>query len=133
MPAPILPTAPISAWSPEDLQRWFNSFKDGRFSNHAASFKGLAGPELAELAKDDFLRRAPEVGDVLYNEVFKLRQLATQQATEQALFERSTHLKQKPCLSLAFELTVAPSRLVHEGQQPEHQLLQRLALSRWRV
>jgi len=57
---------PVEEWTEDEVEKWF---LEGRFAEFAPKFKGLSGKSLAGLQKEDFLRRCPEMGDVIYNAV----------------------------------------------------------------
>jgi len=61
---------PLMEWSENEIQNWILSTK---YANHAQASKHLNGKELAGLSKEDFLRRCPEMGDVIYNAVQELK------------------------------------------------------------
>ena len=61
----------MEKFSVEEVQNWFETFQGGILKQYAAKFKGLNGYLMMELSKDDYIRRCPEMGDVIYNEWHK--------------------------------------------------------------
>jgi len=56
---------PLEQWTHEDVQAWFKEHP--KYSVYTKNFEGFDGEELSSLTKDDFLRRCPEKGDVIFN------------------------------------------------------------------
>ena len=56
----------------QDVENWFQTFKNGYFKEHYQKFKGLKGSQLSKMTKDDFLRRS-EQGDLIFNELQELK------------------------------------------------------------
>ena len=66
------PSKPLVEWTEEEVQEWISNSK--KFKKFASRFSFLTGEDLAGLSEANFLRRCPEMGDVMYNEVQKLQQ-----------------------------------------------------------
>ena len=49
-------------------QLFFMEHNGGQWKEYADKFKGLTGEDLTALTEEDFLRRAPDNGDVIYND-----------------------------------------------------------------
>jgi hypothetical protein len=67
---PTPPTKLLGEWDKEEVQAWFLWSK---FEYYAKKFYPLDGKDLAGLTKEDFLRRCPEMGDVIYNALQELK------------------------------------------------------------
>jgi hypothetical protein len=55
---------PPEQWSKEDIKTWFSELKYERYADRFESI--VDGSGLALLEKEDFIRRCPEAGDVIY-------------------------------------------------------------------
>ena len=62
----------MSQWTKDDVKQWLQSSDD--FCDFVEQFKGLSGKDLNKLNENQFLRRCPEKGDVIYYDVQKLKE-----------------------------------------------------------
>ena len=58
----------VQQWSAEEVQRWFETYDEGLWKQHAAAFSGLDGKRLAALTKEDFERKLASTGDAIFND-----------------------------------------------------------------
>lgn len=56
------------AWNSTTVQRWFGAHKNGKWREFADMFARLDGEDMRAMSKEDFLRRVPDNGDVVYYE-----------------------------------------------------------------
>lgn len=70
LPIVISVSKPLSQWSKEEVAKWF---KDEGFQAQYEAFKNLAGKHLIDMDKEDYLRRSPAMGRVLYKAIQKLK------------------------------------------------------------
>lgn len=71
-----LPVDPRT-WSEEDVQRWFETYKEGKWAEDKDKFSKLNGERLAMLTKEQFVTLAGPIGVAIYNDVQKLLEQGT--------------------------------------------------------
>jgi hypothetical protein len=80
-PGNSLPKDPTK-WSVDQVQEWFAAHKLGKWRKHALQFADVDGEELCEMEKEDFLRRVPCNGDIIFNDIAKLKKQVSSSSSE---------------------------------------------------
>jgi hypothetical protein len=63
------PTGSPREWGADDVQRWFQAHKQGKWAEYAPKFAELTGEQMSALSKEDFLRFADSpYGSAIYND-----------------------------------------------------------------
>ena len=66
--AAAAPAGDPKEWGADEVQAWFQAHEDGIWAEYAPKFARLTGAKMSALEKEDFLRRVPDNGDVIYND-----------------------------------------------------------------
>jgi len=61
---------PLENWTAAHVEKWFRTYKDGKYAEEYAGFAGLDGAGLARLSEAEFLSRSKK-GDLLFRVVQK--------------------------------------------------------------
>jgi hypothetical protein len=73
---------PRTRRSVDQVQEWFAAHKLGKWRKHALQFADVDGEELCEMEKEDFLRRVPCNGDIIFNDIAKLKKQVSSSSSE---------------------------------------------------
>lgn len=61
---------PLVNWTADHVEKWFKTYKDGKYAAEYSAFAGLDGSALAKLSEQEFVSRSSQ-GELLYKVVRK--------------------------------------------------------------